>query len=88
MLPLYPDKLNNKTNKIMTKKKITYKDVDWELYRESVENSIANERLWATEFSRGNIADLEYELELIDDEDYEELFDMYDEDIWKRYLLN
>ena len=72
----------------MTKKKITYKDVDWELYRESVENSIANERLWATEFSRGNIADLEYELELIDDEDYEELFNMYDEDIWERYLLN
>ena len=72
----------------MAKKKITYKDVDWELYRESVENSIANERLWATEFSRGNIADLEYELELIDDEDYEELFDMYDEDIWKNYLLD
>ena len=80
--------LNNKTNKIMTKKKITYKDVDWELYRESVEASISNERLWATEFSRGNIADLEYELELIDDEDYEELFDMYDEDIWERYLLD
>ena len=80
--------LNNKTNKIMTKKKITYKDVDWELYRDSVENSIRNERLWATEFSRGNIADLEYELELIDDEDYEELFDMYDTDIWERYLLD
>ena len=80
--------LNNKTNKIMTKKKITYKDVDWELYRESVEASISNERLWATEFSRGNIADLEYELELIDDEDYEELFNMYDEDIWENYLLD
>ena len=80
--------LNNKTNKIMTKKKITYKDVDWELYRESVEASISNERLWATEFSRGNIADLEYELELIDDEDYEELFDMYDTDIWENYLLD
>lgn len=80
--------LNNKTNKIMAKKKITYKDVDWELYRDNVEASISNERLWATEFSRGNIADLEYELELIDDEDYEELFDMYDEDIWERYLLD
>ena len=85
---MYPDKLNNKTNKTMAKKKITYKDVDWELYRDSVENSIRNERLWATEFSRGNIADLEYELELIDDEDYEELFNMYDEDIWERYLLD
>lgn len=72
----------------MAKKKITYKDVDWESYRESVEASISNERLWATEFSRGNIVDLEYELELIDDEDYEELFNMYDEDIWERYLLD
>jgi hypothetical protein len=72
----------------MAKKKITYKDVDWDLYRDNVEASISNERLWATEFSRGNIADLEYELELIDDEDYEELFDMYDENIWKEYLLD
>lgn len=80
--------LNNKTNKTMAKKKITYKDVDWDLYRDNVEASISNERLWATEFSRGNIADLEYELELIDDEDYEELFDMYDTDIWERYLLD
>lgn len=83
---MYSDKLNNKTNKTMAKKKITYKDVDWESYRDSVKNSIRNERLWATEFSRENIADLEYELELIDDEDYEELFNMYDEDIWERYL--
>ena len=39
-------------------------------------------------FQGGNIADLEYELELIDDEDYEELFNMYYEDIWERYLLD
>lgn len=85
---MYPDKLNNKTNKTMTKKKITYKDVDWASYRENLENSIANERLWATEFSRGNIADLEYELELFANEEFEELFNMYDEDIWESYLLN
>lgn len=66
--------------------KIKANQVDWESYRESVENSIRNERLWATEFSRGNIADLEYELELIDDEEYDELLDMYDDDIWERYL--
>jgi hypothetical protein len=66
--------------------KIKANQIDWESYRESVENSISNERLWATEFSRGNIADLEYELELIDDEEYEELLDMYDDDIWERYL--
>lgn len=66
--------------------KIKANQIDWEDYRESVENSIRNERLWATEFSRGNIADLEYELELIDNEEYEELLDMYDDDIWERYL--
>jgi hypothetical protein len=67
--------------------KIKANQIDWESYRESVENSIRNERLWATEFSRGNIADLEYELELIDDEEYEELLDMYDDDVWEDYLL-
>lgn len=72
----------------MAKKKITYKDVDWESYRDGVESSISNERLWATEFSRENIADFENELDLIDNEKFEELFNMYDEDFWKRYLLN
>ena len=66
--------------------KIKANQIDWESYRENVENSIRNERLWATKFSRGNIADLEYELELIDDEEYEELLDMYDDDIWENYL--
>ena len=66
--------------------KIKANQIDWDAYRDSVENSIRNERLWATEFSRGNIADLEYELELIDDEEYDELLDMYDDDIWERYL--
>lgn len=60
--------------------------IDWESYRESVENSIRNERLWATEFSRGNIADLKHELELIDNKEYDELLDMYDDDIWEQYL--
>ena len=83
---MYSDKLNNKTNKTMAKKKITYKDVDWANYRESVEASIANEKLWATEFSRENIADLEDELDMIDNEEFEELFDKYDIDIWERYL--
>ena len=66
--------------------KIKANQIDWESYRESVENSIRNERLWATEFSRGNIADLEYELDLIDNEDYDELLEKYDDDIWEQYL--
>lgn len=72
----------------MAKKKITYKDVDWESYCDSVESSISNERLWATEFSRDNIADFENELDLIGNEEFEKLFSMYDEDFWNRYLLN
>lgn len=72
----------------MAKKKITYKDVDWQYYRESVEASISNERLWATEFSRENIADLEDELDMIDNEEFEELFNKYDNDIWELYLKN
>lgn len=72
----------------MAKKKITYKDVDWQDYRESVEASISNERLWATEFSRENIADLEDELDMIDNEEFEELFNKYDNDIWELYLKN
>lgn len=72
----------------MAKKKITYKDVDWQDYRESVEASISNERLWATEFSRENIADLEDELTMIDNEEFEELFDKYDIDVWEPYLKN
>ena len=72
----------------MAKKKITYKDVDWQDYRESVEASISNERLWATEFSRENIADLEDELDMIDNEEFEELFNKYDIDVWEYYLKN
>lgn len=72
----------------MSKKKITYKDVDWEDYRENVKASISNERLWATEFSRENIADLEDELTMIDNEEFEELFDKYDIDVWEPYLKN
>lgn len=72
----------------MAKKKITYKDVDWEDYRKSVKASISNERLWGTEFSRENIADLEDELDMIDNEEFEELFDKYDIDVWENYLKN
>ena len=70
----------------MGKKKITYKDVDWELYRDNVEANISNERIWATEFSRENIANFEDELDMIDNEEFEELFNMYDIDVWKDYL--
>lgn len=66
--------------------KIKVADVDWVDYRESVMGAISNERLWATEFSRENIADLEDELEMIDNEEYEDLLAKYDDDVWERHL--
>lgn len=71
----------------MSKNKvITPAMVDWNAYRRSVEASISNERLWCTEFSRENIANLEDELDMIDNEEFEELFDKYDIDVWEDYL--
>lgn len=67
-------------------KVITPAMVDWNAYRRSVEASISNERLWCTEFSRENIANLEDELDMIDNEEFEELFDKYDIDVWEDYL--
>jgi hypothetical protein len=73
----------------MGKKKITYKDVDWELYRDNVMANISNERIWGlggSEFADDNISALENELDMIDNEEFEELFNMYDIDVWKDYL--
>ena len=73
----------------MGKKKITYMDVDWELYRDNIEANISNERIWGlggNEFVDDNISALEDELDMIDNEEFEELFNMYDIDVWKDYL--
>ena len=71
----------------MAKNKVITPDmVDWDAYRRSVEGSISNERLWCTEFSRENIANLEDELDMIDNEEFEELFNKYDTNVWEDYL--
>lgn len=71
----------------MAKNKVITPDmVDWNAYRRSVEGSISNERLWDTGFSRENIANLEDELVMIDNEEFEELFDKYDIEVWENYL--
>ena len=73
----------------MAKKKITYKDVDWELYRDSVMGNISNERIWGlggSEFADDNILEMEEELDMIDNEEFEELFNKYDIDVWEDYL--
>lgn len=73
----------------MAKQKITYKDVDWELYRDNVMANISNERIWGlggSEFADDNIGALENELDMIDNEEFEELFNMYDVDVWEDYL--
>lgn len=74
----------------MAKKKVITPDmVDWDAYKRSVENSIANERIWGlggSEFAEENIEEFEEELYLIENEDYDELFAKYDDDIWREYL--
>jgi hypothetical protein len=71
------------------KRKITAEMIDWNAYRESIENAIKNESLWAlggSDFAEDNIADLEEEIEAIDDEDYDFILDKYDDDIFQDFL--
>ena len=68
---------------------ITLEMVDWFAYQRSVEESIANETIWAiggSEFAEDNIADLENELELIIEGEYQSVLDKYDDDVWENYL--
>lgn len=70
-------------------KVITPAMVDWDAYKCSVEQSIANERIWGlggSEFAEENIEELQEELYLIENENYDELFSKYDDDVWKDYL--
>ena len=69
--------------------KITAEMIDWDAYRKSVEGTIANENMWAlggSDFADDNIAELEEELEAIDDEDYDFILEKYDYDVMKDYL--
>lgn len=70
-------------------RKITAEMIDWDAYRKSVEDTIANENLWllgGSDFAEDNIADLEEELECIDDEDYDTILDKYDDDVFEDFL--
>lgn len=69
--------------------KITSDMINWDLYKESVEQSIANEELWllgGSDFAEDNIESLKEELELIEAGDFDELLEMYDDDVWEFYL--
>jgi hypothetical protein len=74
----------------MAKNKVITPDmVDWNAYRRSVEQSISNETIWGlggSEFAEQNIEELQEELYLIENEDYDELFAKYDDDVWRDYL--
>lgn len=70
-------------------RKITAEMIDWDAYRKSVEGTIKNENLWelgGSDFAEDNIAELEEELECIDNEDYDTILEKYDDDIFKDYL--
>lgn len=69
--------------------KITADMINWDLYKESVEQSIANEELWllgGSDFAEDNIESLKEELELIEAGEFDELLEMYDDDVWEFYL--
>ena len=74
----------------MRKNKVITPDmVDWNAYKRSVEESISNETIWGmggSEFADENIENLEDDLDLIENEDYDELFSKYDIDVWEDYL--
>lgn len=70
-------------------KKITAEMIDWDAYRESIKGTIKNENLWelgGSDFAEDNIAELEEELECIDNEDYDTILEKYDDDIFEDYL--
>ena len=71
-------------------RKITPEMIDWDAFKENIENNIANERIWGLgghEFADSNIADYEEELDAIENEDYDFIFDKYDDDYLEDYLL-
>lgn len=70
--------------------KITSDMINWDQYKESVEQSIANEELWllgGSDFAEDNIESLKEELELIEAGDFDELLEKYDDNIWEDYLI-
>lgn len=70
-------------------RKITAEMIDWDAYRKSIEETIANESLWllgGSDYAEDNIAELEEELECIDNEDYDTILDKYDDDVMQYYL--
>ena len=70
-------------------RKITSEMIDWDAYRKSVEGTIKNETLWdlgGSDFANDNIAILEEELEYIENEDYDMILDMYDDEVFENFL--
>ena len=68
---------------------ITADMVDWDEYKESIEEAIANEKLWGlggSPHADENIKILQEELELIENEEYAELLEKYDKCVWIDYL--
>ena len=70
---------------------ITTEIIDWGAYKNNVEQSIVNETLWGmggSPYAQDNIRALQEELSLIEDEEYDEVLAMYDDDVWVKYLKN
>ena len=64
--------------------------VDWNAYKKSIEEAIANEKLWGlggSPHADENIEMLQEELKLIDNKCYAILLAKYDKCVWKDYLI-
>lgn len=74
----------------MVKNKVITPDmVNWVAYRDNIERAIANETIWGlggSEFADENIENLKEELDLIENENYDELLSKYDIEVWENYL--
>mgnify|MGYP005610492259 CR=1 FL=1 len=63
--------------------------IDWEAVKQDIINNISNERIWGlggSEFSDDNIENLEEDLSMIENEEYEKLIEKYDEDYFEDFL--
>ena len=72
------------------KRKFTPEMIDWESFKDHIKACISNERIWGLgghKFADSNIADYEEELDAIENEDYDFIFDKYDDDYLEEYLL-
>ena len=86
----YEDEVIQEFMRLWSEVYTTAEMVDWNAYKKSVEEAIANEKLWGlggSPHAEENIEMLQEELELIENKEYAELLEKYDKCVWKDFLI-